>query len=55
MIDEGKILLKKLKHKFSRGLDSISDHLLKYAVTTISKPLMVIINQMKTNGIFLRN
>ena len=54
MIDEEKILsiIKKLKHKFSSGSDSISNHLLKYAATTISKPLMVIINQMLTNGIF---
>ena len=36
----------------SSGSDSISNHLLKYAATTISKPLMVIINQMLTNGIF---
>ena len=51
MIDEEKILsiIKKLKHKFSSGSDSISNHLLKYAATTISKPLMVIINQMLTN------
>ena len=45
MIDKGKILSKKLKHKFSSGSDSISNHLLKYAATTISQPLMVIINQ----------
>ena len=45
-------IIKKLKHKFSSGSDIISNHLLKYAATTISKPLMVIINQMLTNGIF---
>ena len=52
MFDEGIIRSKKMKHKFSSGSDIISNHLLKYAATTISKPLMVIINQMLTNGIF---
>ena len=41
-----------INHKFNSGSDSISNHLLKYAATTISKPLMVIIYQMLTNGIF---
>ena len=49
---EAKIIsIKKLKHKFSSGSDSISKHLIKCAPTTISKHLMVIINQMITNGI----
>ena len=54
MIDGGENPINKkiLKHKFSSGSDSISYHLLKYAATTISKPLMVIINKMLINGIF---
>ena len=52
MIGEGEINNNKLKHKFSSGSDSVSNHLPKYAATIISKPLMTIINQMLTNGIF---
>ena len=48
----GKSIIIQLKHKFIDGSDSISNHLLKYAATPLSKPLMVIINQMLTNGFF---
>ena len=53
-INESDILtiIKKLKIKFSSGLDGISNNLIKHASDAISKPLTLIVNQMLITGIF---
>ena len=53
-INESHILtiIKKLKIKFSSGLDCISNNLIKHVSDVISKPLTLIVNQMLITGIF---
>ena len=45
-------MIKRLKNKFSYGLDGISNFLIKNCSEVLSKPLTLIINQTLTSGIF---
>ena len=47
------MVIKRLKNKFSYGLDGISNSLIKNSSDILSKPLTLIINQTLTSGIFL--
>ena len=53
-IDEKRVsmVIKRLKNKFSYGLDGISNFLIKNCSEVLSKPLTLIINQTLTSGIF---
>ena len=46
------MVIKRLKNKFSYGLDGISNFLIKNCSEVLSKPLTLIINQTLTSGIF---
>ena len=53
-IDEMKVsmVIKRLRNKFSYGLDGILNSLIKNSSDVLSKPLTLIINQTLTSGIF---
>ena len=54
LIDENVTLtvIKRIKNKFSSGLDGISNSLIKHMSKVLLKPLTLIINQTLTTGIF---
>ena len=49
------MVIKRLKNKFSYGLDGISNSLIKNSSDVLSKPLTPLINQTLTSGISLKN
>ena len=53
-IEEYKVIqvIDRLKHKSNKGIDGISNNLLKTSKYVFAKPLTLIINQMLSSGIF---